>query len=267
MANANDDLEKSLERAYRALDFMETIAPEEFPNIELYMDQVTTFMDRKLRMTLRNPGDKVLTKTMINNYAKNELIPPPVKKKYNKEHLYELLFIFYFKSFLSIGDIQTLLTPLNEQVFGKDTDFGIEAVDTLIKEMEDHRDNLVVIVAGYPEPMKEFIDSNPGLESRFNKYIHFPDYTAEELIGILRLKCAAGEYKLAASAEKAAAKYFRQVYENKDENFANGRFVRNFYEKVREQQANRLVLDADITEEELTTLTLADVKAVIAATK
>ncbi|MBR6326418.1 MAG: DUF1836 domain-containing protein [Lachnospiraceae bacterium] len=135
MANANDDLEKSLERAYRALDFMETIAPEEFPNIELYMDQVTTFMDRKLRMTLRNPGDKVLTKTMINNYAKNELIPPPVKKKYNKEHLYELLFIFYFKSFLSIGDIQTLLTPLNEQVFGKDTDFGIEEIYAEILKM------------------------------------------------------------------------------------------------------------------------------------
>ncbi|MCR4895246.1 MAG: DUF1836 domain-containing protein [Lachnospiraceae bacterium] len=135
MENQNNDLERALKKAARSLDFMETIAPDEFPNIELYMDQVTTFMDRKLRATLRNPGDKVLTKTMINNYAKNDLIPPPNKKKYNKEHLFELLFIFYFKSFLSIGDIQTLLTPLNDEFFGKEGDFGIQEIYAEILKM------------------------------------------------------------------------------------------------------------------------------------
>jgi DNA-binding transcriptional MerR regulator len=135
MENQNSDLERALKKAARSLDFMETIALDEFPNIEMYMDKVTTFMDRKLRSTLRNPGDKVLTKTMINNYAKNDLIPPPNKKKYNKEHLFELLFIFYFKSFLSIGDIQTLLTPLNDEFFGKGGDFGIQEIYAEILKM------------------------------------------------------------------------------------------------------------------------------------
>jgi len=84
------------------------------------MDQLTTFMDRKLTGLVRKPSkDKVLTKTMINNYAKNHLIHPPVKKKYSREHMLELLFIFYFKSFLSISDIQTLLSPLSDEIVGK----------------------------------------------------------------------------------------------------------------------------------------------------
>ena len=98
------------------------VKPEDIPNIDLYMDQVTTFMDSQLASAKRYPEDKVLTKTMINNYAKNNLLPPPVKKKYSKEHLYVLTFIYYFKNLLSISDIQTLLNPLTEQFFeGNDT--------------------------------------------------------------------------------------------------------------------------------------------------
>ena len=93
-----------------SLDRVECINPDDIPNIDLYMDQVTTFMDSKLRPTARYPGeDKILTKTMINNYAKNDLLPPPVKKKYSKEHVLLLIFIYYYKSILSISDIQTLL--------------------------------------------------------------------------------------------------------------------------------------------------------------
>lgn len=95
------------------------IRAKDIPNIELYMDQVTTFMDEKLRYTLRpgNPDEKILTKTMINNYAKNDLLPPPCKKKYSREHMMVLIFVYYFKSFLTISDIQTLLTPLTETYF------------------------------------------------------------------------------------------------------------------------------------------------------
>ena len=110
---------ETVERAIDNLRTLNTISPDEFPAMDLYMDQLTTFIDRKLSGLVRKPSkDKVLTKTMINNYAKNHLIQPPVKKKYTKEHMLELLFIFYFKSFLSIGDIQTLLSPLADELDG-----------------------------------------------------------------------------------------------------------------------------------------------------
>ena len=111
---------ETVERAIDNLRTINTISPDEFPAMDLYMDQLTTFMDRKLSGLVRKPSkDKVLTKTMINNCAKNHLIQPPVKKKYSKEHMLELLFIFYFKSFLSIGDIQTLLSPLADELDGR----------------------------------------------------------------------------------------------------------------------------------------------------
>ena len=116
----NDDLLNSI---LSSLDRIEYVSPEDIPNIDLYMDQVTTFMDSKLRSTARYPGeDKILTKTMINNYAKNDLLPPPVKKKYSKEHILLLTFIYYFKNILSISDIQTLLKPLTEKHFDVDDD-------------------------------------------------------------------------------------------------------------------------------------------------
>lgn len=112
-----------------SLDRVECINPDDIPNIDLYMDQVTTFMDNKLRPTARYPGeDKILTKTMINNYAKNDLLPPPVKKKYSKEHVLLLIFIYYYKNILSISDIQTLLKPVTEHFFQKDGEFNLESV-------------------------------------------------------------------------------------------------------------------------------------------
>lgn len=93
------------------------IRPDEIPNIELYMDQVTTFMDEHLSSSKRSEEDKILTKTMINNYAKNDLLPPPVKKKYSRNHILMMIFIYYFKGFLSITDIQRLLTPLAQEHF------------------------------------------------------------------------------------------------------------------------------------------------------
>ncbi len=107
---------------------MTYIRPEEIPDIDLYMDQVTTFMEDHLNATKRYSDDKILTKTMINNYAKNDLLPPPVKKKYSKEHMIMLIFIYYFKNILSISDIQTLLTPLSENFFQKDDTISLDKI-------------------------------------------------------------------------------------------------------------------------------------------
>ena len=109
-----DDILKSILEHISDLDYIKTA---DIPNIELYMDQVTTFMDSQMASSKRYPDDKVLTKTMINNYAKNHLLPSPNKKKYSKEHVLMLIFIYYFKSFLSISDIQALLTPLADRYF------------------------------------------------------------------------------------------------------------------------------------------------------
>lgn len=100
-----------------SLERIDYIKPKEIPNIDLYMDQVTTFMEEHLHSSKRYPEDKILTKTMINNYAKNHLIPAPEKKKYSKEHMLLLIYIYYYKGLLSINDIQSLLEPLTERYF------------------------------------------------------------------------------------------------------------------------------------------------------
>ena len=104
------------------------VKPEDIPNIGLYMDQVTTFMDSQLQHSKRHDNDKILTKTMINNYAKNDLIPPPEKKKYSKEHVLTLIFIYYFKSILSISDIQSILNPITDRYFGKEDSYNLEDI-------------------------------------------------------------------------------------------------------------------------------------------
>ena len=108
------DNRKQLERFIKKLDSMEHIKVSQIPNIDLYMDQVTTFMEHCLGNNRRYEDDKVLTKTMINNYTKNNLLPPPEKKKYSQNHLLLLIYIYYFKSFMSITDIETILNPLTK---------------------------------------------------------------------------------------------------------------------------------------------------------
>lgn len=112
------------------------VKPEDLPNIDLYMDQVTTFMDRQLSASRRFEEDKILTKTMINNYAKNNLLPPPLKKKYSKEHILMLIFIYYFKNILSISDIQAILNPITEKYFGSDGDFNLENIYAEVFRLE-----------------------------------------------------------------------------------------------------------------------------------
>ena len=109
------------------LDSISYIKTEKIPEVDLYMDQVTSFMEEHLKKTKRSPEDKALTKTMINNYAKNRLLPAPVRKKYSKEHILLLLFIYYYKNLLSIGDIEQLFRPVTEQHFH--TDSGLNLSD------------------------------------------------------------------------------------------------------------------------------------------
>ena len=122
--NQQDILNSILE----SLDRIDYIKPKEIPNIDLYMDQVTTFMEEHLSSSKRYPEDKILTKTMINNYAKNRLLPSPDKKKYSKEHMLLLIYIYYYKSILSIGDIQSLLEPLTERYFHNDGNFSMQSI-------------------------------------------------------------------------------------------------------------------------------------------
>ncbi len=112
------------------------IMPDDIPNIDLYMDQVTTFMDKHLKSSKRYSEDKLLTKTMINNYTKNELLPPPNKKKYTKEHMFLLIFIYYFKNILSINDIQSIFNPLTERYYGDSSKIDLEDIYEEIFRLE-----------------------------------------------------------------------------------------------------------------------------------
>lgn len=125
------ETEKILKELYSYLDTADYIRADDIPNIDLYMDQVTTFMESHLSSTKRHADDKIMTKTMINNYAKNDLLPPPEKKKYNKEHMMLLIFIYYLKNILSISDIDKLLKPLRDEYFGgKKSGVSIEDIYT-----------------------------------------------------------------------------------------------------------------------------------------
>lgn len=137
---------------------------------------------------------------------------------------------------------------------GGENDFGREAIETILKAMEDHRDDLIVIVAGYDGPMENFLSSNPGLESRFNKYFYFPDYNGEQLMSIFRAQCEKNGYQLTEEADKAAVAMFTKLYEERDDNFGNGRDVRNCFEDMIVRQANRVAVIEEPGKDDLMTV-------------
>lgn len=140
-----------------------------------------------------------------------------------------------------------------------ENDYGQEAVDTLLKAMEDHRDDLIVIVAGYTELMDEFVHSNPGLESRFNRFMHFPDYTVEEMLAIFDMRCQKSGYELAQDA-RDLLKGLLALFSLNAKGFGNARGVRNLFERSVSAQANRLATLADVTREQLMRLTASDLR-------
>jgi len=141
-------------------------------------------------------------------------------------------------------------------------DFGAEAIETLLKRMEDYRKQLVVIVAGYPDEMETFIKSNPGLQSRFNRYFFFNHYSPEELVAIFKQFAAKADFKLTEEAEEKLLFIFEKVCENRPKNFGNARAARNLFEQCIERQANRIVSIAPLTEEILINLTEEDIPPV-----
>lgn len=143
---------------------------------------------------------------------------------------------------------------------GGEKDFGREAIDAVVKNVEDRRDSMVVVLAGYPKEMEELVSSNPGFQSRFPKTIHFPDYENDELVKILELIAGGGHYHLTADARDAAEAWFGA--HERGRGFGNGRLARNLFEAAVSRHANRLVDVEDPTDEQLTTLEAADIAAV-----
>ena len=139
-------------------------------------------------------------------------------------------------------------------------DFGREAIETLLKAMEDHRSDLIVIVAGYTALMGDFIHANPGLESRFNKYFYFDDYNGEQLFTIFQSMCEKNGYTLSNEGAEYCKKYLNSLYEERDENFGNARDVRNLFERSVARQADRVAALVSPTREQLMELITADLK-------
>ena len=155
----NEDRLKDILEHLNSLDY---IKPDQIPNIDSYMDQLTTFMDEHLQTYKRNPEDKVLTKTMINNYAKNNLIPPPKKKKYSREHILLLVFIYYFKNLLSFSDIEQLFSPITRNHFQNTPDFPLPEVYEEIFSLE--RDQMITlkkdIIRKFHSAQKTFLEAD-----------------------------------------------------------------------------------------------------------
>ena len=172
--DTNDILNSILD----SLTNIDYIRAEEIPNINLYMDQVTTFMDEQLASTKRYEDDKILTKTMINNYAKNHLLPPPVKKKYSREHVLILIFIYYFKNILSIKDIETVLKPLTEKNFSGESSMDLASIYREICEIEQDR----------VEPLKETVKT--AYEKSMSAFSDLPDGEERDELKLFAFICS-----------------------------------------------------------------------------
>lgn len=172
--DTNDILNSILD----SLDHVDYIRPEEIPNIDLYMDQVTTFMDEHFSSTKRYNEDKILTKTMINNYTKNNLLPPSVKKKYSREHMLLLILIYYFKNILSIKDIETVLEPLREKYFSTDSAPQLSDIYREVCEMEKSR----------IEPMKASVTEAYGKSQ--SSFENVPDGEEKDKLQLFTFICS-----------------------------------------------------------------------------
>lgn len=154
------DTKDILNSILSSISRIDYVRPGTIPNIDLYMDQVTTFMEEQLSSTKRHDDDKILTKTMINNYTKNNLLPPPVKKKYSKEHVLVMIFIYYFKNILSIKDIETMLAPLTEKYFDTGEEFNMTSIYEEICQLEKSRIDLLQkdVAKAYNSALDSFTD-------------------------------------------------------------------------------------------------------------
>ena len=184
-----------------SLDRIDYIRPDDIPDIELYMDQVTTFMDNRLKNAARNPEvDKILTKTMINNYAKNDLLPPPVRKKYSREHMLLLVFIYYFKGILSISDIQTVLKPITDRFFAGNEGLKLETIYNEVFSLEREEVEVMKqdVVRKYHKAQETFSDAAAEDQEFLQTFsficmLSFDVYVKKMLIEKLIDSCSAKE--------------------------------------------------------------------------
>ncbi|WP_455716096.1 DUF1836 domain-containing protein [Anaerosporobacter sp.] len=211
---SKDDYINHLIDEIKKIDY---IKAEDIPNIELYMDQVTTYMDKHLKSNIRDKDDKMLTKTMINNYTKNDLLPPPNKKKYSKEHMILLIFIYYFKNILSITDIQNILNPLTEAYYQSDKGIDLENIYTEVFGLEkEHIDLLVKDVLKKHTRSKSTFEEAPEEDKDFlttfsmicmlSFDVYMKKAIIERLIDSTFVKHNEQKHKKKKEAEKASSK-------------------------------------------------------------
>ena len=169
-----EDLLNSIMESFDRIDY---IKAADIPNIDLYMDQVTTLMESRLKNTTRYPEeDKILTKTMINNYTKNHLLPPPLKKKYSREHVMILIFIYYYKGFMSISDIQTVLQPITERYFKKSDGLTLEDIYEEVFSLEKEQVEVLKkdVMDKFTRAKKTFGDEeHAGEDQNFLRFFAF----------------------------------------------------------------------------------------------
>ena len=155
------EMRKSLNLILKQFSELDYVHPEDIPNIDLYVDQVTTFIESQLSSLKRDEDEKILTKTMINNYTKNHVLPSPDKKKYSKDHVLTLILIYYLKSFLSIKDIQTLLEPITDKYFGTESELSFyELYEELVAQGNGQSKALIKdVIAKYNAMQNAFSDA------------------------------------------------------------------------------------------------------------
>ena len=195
------ETEDLLQSILDSLDRIDYIRPDDIPDLELYMGQVTTFMDSRLKNAARNPEvDKILTKTMINNYAKNDLLPPPVRKKYSREHMLLLIFIYYFKGILSISDIQTVLKPITDRFFAGNEGLKLETIYNEVFSLEREEVEVMKqdVVRKYHKAQETFSDAATEDQEFLQTFsficmLSFDVYVKKMLIEKLIDSCSAKE--------------------------------------------------------------------------
>ena len=195
------ETEDLLQSILDSLDRIDYIRPDDIPDIELYMDQVTTFMDSRLKNAARNPEvDKILTKTLYNNSAKNDLLPPPVRKKYSREHMLLLIFIYYFKGILSISDIQTVLKPITDRFFAGNEGLKLETIYNEVFSLEREEVEVMKqdVVRKYHKAQETFSDAATEDQEFLQTFsficmLSFDVYVKKMLIEKLIDSCSAKE--------------------------------------------------------------------------
>ena len=206
------DSKNLLESILDSLNRIDYIKPADVPGIDLYMDQVTTFMDSQLQSSKRYEEDKILTKTMINNYAKNELLPSPEKKRYSKQHIIMLIFIYYFKNILSINDIKTILGPISEKYFKNSKNISLEEIyNTVCDLIKEHLSDIRQDIQQDIEESKSAFTDIPEEDKKFLQLfslivsLSFDVYVKKQMIETI-VDSLSSEQQSSAAPEKGKEK-------------------------------------------------------------